>query len=322
MIKNWLIYLGTLFALLVFSAFHGYETTTWNLFLLVMFTPVASLLLSLPLMIIACTGGVGAHVPSEIRQGDPAEILISSNKKPVIFPQLRFSVFCRNEFAHTKKRYRTTAFFGSSKRPFTIINHNLSEHCGCVTIELRRCIVCDFTGMFCIPVRFRDNLSINVMPRIEKPRVLPTVNNTQVLGYRPKPGGGFSDNYELRPYREGDSLKNIHWKISSKYDDLIVREPSLPILKDLIVRLDLTENADVNDRISARFMYAAEYLIEQKKPFFCLTSQGGCYRVENRDELRACLNDMFRNRPGSLSPNVTGAELYIIGADGEEVDGL
>lgn len=31
--------------------------------------------------------------------------------------------------------------------------------------------------------------------------------------------------YDLRPYRVGDSLKKIHWKLTAKVDELIVREP-------------------------------------------------------------------------------------------------
>lgn len=31
--------------------------------------------------------------------------------------------------------------------------------------------------------------------------------------------------YDLRPYRVGDPLKQIHWKLTAKVDELTVREP-------------------------------------------------------------------------------------------------
>lgn len=31
--------------------------------------------------------------------------------------------------------------------------------------------------------------------------------------------------YELREYRDGDTLKQVHWKLSAKLDRLMVREP-------------------------------------------------------------------------------------------------
>ena len=40
----------------------------------------------------------------------------------------------------------------------------------------------------------------------------------------PKYGGGYSEEHELREYRPGDAGNSIHWKLSSKTDELIVRE--------------------------------------------------------------------------------------------------
>ena len=41
---------------------------------------------------------------------------------------------------------------------------------------------------------------------------------------KPKYGGGYSEEHELREYRPGDAANSIHWKLSSKTDSLIVRE--------------------------------------------------------------------------------------------------
>ncbi|MEE0874207.1 MAG: hypothetical protein UIH27_12210, partial [Ruminococcus sp.] len=63
MIKNWLIYLGAAAALFVFSVYHDYEQTTWNMFLLFVLSPLASLLLSLPFMILTVRGGIELSAP-------------------------------------------------------------------------------------------------------------------------------------------------------------------------------------------------------------------------------------------------------------------
>ncbi|MGN0659797.1 MAG: DUF58 domain-containing protein [Emergencia sp.] len=44
-----------------------------------------------------------------------------------------------------------------------------------------------------------------------------------------KPGFDPSEIFAVREYREGDSLRSIHWKLSGKLDDLLVREPGLPV---------------------------------------------------------------------------------------------
>lgn len=44
-----------------------------------------------------------------------------------------------------------------------------------------------------------------------------------------KPGDDPSEIFDLREYNPGDKLNRIHWKLSSKKNDLIVKEYSLPI---------------------------------------------------------------------------------------------
>ena len=62
MIKNWSIYLVTLFVLFLFSAFHSYEQTTWNIFLIFALIPLISLIVSLPFMVHAAVRGITAEV--------------------------------------------------------------------------------------------------------------------------------------------------------------------------------------------------------------------------------------------------------------------
>lgn len=318
MIKNWFIYLGTAAVLFVFSAFHSFEKTTWNIFLLFAFVPLVSLAVSLPFMINAAKKGLTAVVPHEIRKGGSVEIKIYSASKHAVFPQLKVRVVYKNSFASDKRRYRKITFFGSTKKPFVIINKSLSRHCGTAVLSLKACRVCDFTGMFFLPVRIKETPAISILPELIKPSFIPDADNSQVLGFKPKPGGGFSDYYELRPYRDGDSMKNVHWKVSSKYDELIVREPSLPVLKDLVVRLDLTNDSDVNDSIIARFVYTAEKLVSDGKDFYCLTANTGYYKIESREDILNSLTGIYNCRRG-ISSGFDSADMLIIGANGEEV---
>ena len=321
MIKNWSIYLVTLFVLFLFSAFHSYEQTTWNIFLIFALIPLISLIVSLPFMVHAVVRGITAEVTGELRPLDAAEIKIySKNRTAAVFPQFKVKVQFENSFASIKKKYRKIVFFGSSKKPFVIINKGVTKHCGTIKIQFKRCAVFDFSGMFFIPLRLRETPEINVMPKPVKPKVMPSADNTQVLGFKPKPGGGFSDYYELRPYREGDSMKYVHWKISSKYDELIVREPSLPVLRSLVIRLDLSGKPEVNDDILARFVGTAEKLVSENKKFFCLSHRGGCMRIDSREAIKACVLRIYGGRVSADSTMGT-ADLFVIGEKGEEVRG-
>lgn len=44
-----------------------------------------------------------------------------------------------------------------------------------------------------------------------------------------KPGEDMSEIFDIREYEKGDSLKRIHWKLTGKYEKLMVMRPSYPM---------------------------------------------------------------------------------------------
>ena len=71
---------------------------------------------------------------------------------------------------------------------------------------------------------------------------MPELDQDSAITLKPKPGGGYSEEHELRPYRQGDPLNVIHWKLSSKLDETIVREPQL--MKRKRITLSVTPKSD------------------------------------------------------------------------------
>lgn len=39
-----------------------------------------------------------------------------------------------------------------------------------------------------------------------------------------RPGDDPGETYDIREYRSGDSIRQIHWKLSGKLDDIMIRE--------------------------------------------------------------------------------------------------
>lgn len=63
-------------------------------------------------------------------------------------------------------------------------------------------------------------------------------------------GSDLSEVFSLREYEPGDELRRIHWKLSEKTDQLVVREASLPLDNALLVFwdksvLNATESVDI-----------------------------------------------------------------------------
>ena len=90
----------------------------------------------------------------------------------------------------------------------------------------------------------------------------PDLNQFIARSWRPKFGGGFAENHELRPYRPGDSLNQIHWKLSAKTGDLILREPMEPNGNLVLVTMDLNGTPEELDHKFGRLLWPSGYLLE------------------------------------------------------------
>ncbi len=53
-----------------------------------------------------------------------------------------------------------------------------------------------------------------------------------------RPGADLSEVFDIREYRQGDNIKGIHWKLSGKEGELMVKVPSLPVENSLMIILD------------------------------------------------------------------------------------
>ena len=249
MIKNILVYLAVLCSAFIFNIFY-YEWFSWFLLVMTICVPIVSLVLSLPFMIHGAVNGIIVFAKGEINLNDDFYIGVADkNRRSAFFPQLRINIKAENAFAKQKNKLKIR-YGGMLSKPLYKKFNKLSKHCGQIHLTAKYCIISDMTGIFCIPVRINCDLICNVYPKANKPEFLPDCDKISVIGYKPKSGGGFSDFYELRQYQSGDSLKNIHWKLSSKYDDIIVREPSIPIYRQFAVKLVFSNNTDCTSRIS------------------------------------------------------------------------
>lgn len=102
------------------------------------------------------------------------------------------------------------------------------EHCGGMVVTPERVRVCDYLGLFRFQVRTVENKTILVRPEPVQMETPPDLSRYLARAWRPKPGGGFAENHELRLYRPGDNLNQVHWKLTAKTGKLIIREAMEP----------------------------------------------------------------------------------------------
>ena len=101
-----------------------------------------------------------------------------------------------------------------------------TDLCGQLRIRVQRFECRDMLGLFCLRRKAPEALVCAILPPAvapDHPVDLEAALKT-VTRLKPKYGGGFSEEHDLRDYRPGDMSNSIHWKLSSKADKLIVRE--------------------------------------------------------------------------------------------------
>ena len=137
-----------------------------------------------------------------------------------------------------------------------------TEHCGGFSAQLHKSRVYDYLGLFRFRVRTTNNQTILVWPEPLK-MVVPS-NLTQHLArsWRPKPGGGYAENHEIRPYHPGDNLNQIHWKLSAKAGDLMLREPMEPERGLMLLTMDLCGTPEELDIKFGRLLWLSNWLLD------------------------------------------------------------
>ena len=114
-----------------------------------------------------------------------------------------------------------------------------SEHCGVIRVSVTRIFLCDCLGIFPLRRKVSVTHSVSVVPDTFSPHInIPMKMSGAEDADRYsllKPGLDYSEPFQIREYREGDSPKQIHWKLSAKHDKLIVRDPSLPLDRSVLI---------------------------------------------------------------------------------------
>ena len=231
MLKNRLIYAAVLIGVFLF---HCYYTgwLSWFLLMFLLLLPPFSLLCSLPCIL---RQQVVAQLPASCKRGEEVLLQISNRQRTRLpAPPCSLRLRCADRLAGTEltQEYRFAAW---DHRDIPL----QTAHCGAYTYTFLHGRITDYLGIFSFRLRLPELGTLRVLPLTEKPEPLPNLSRFQTRSYRPKPGGGFSEVHDLREYRPGDSMRDIHWKLSAKTDELIVREAQEPNRGQVLLTFDL-----------------------------------------------------------------------------------
>ena len=231
----------------------------WFALICVLCLPIVSLLTSLPAML---SLKMKAKYPSFVSVG---------TKQTVCFaPECRFPTpsFC----------YQLRATRPISAEEWKLKEGKLfpTEHCGKILCKLEKARVYDYMGLFWLRIHKKTVKPLVVRPVPVPMRNVSNLERFAASSWRPKPGGGFSENHEMRQYVPGDKLNQVHWKLTAKTGEVIVREPMELEGNRVLIEMELQGTPDQLDRKFGQLLWLSQQLVEMgmKHELRVLTGDG------------------------------------------------
>lgn len=252
---NRLLYLGLLILSLIFY-FASSVWFSWLLLILVLALPILTLLVSLPAML-SCR--LNATMADTVNQGDNATLhlrLRSWRVLPMPAVQIRLNL-------RTRDRERDMRYLSRLSRAEGVLNLP-TENCGFLVPEFRRGRVYDMLGLIRLPLRLPSLPPMAILPPECTPDPMPQLEQFLHQQMKPKPGGGYSEQHDHRVYHPGDPVKDIHWKLSLKTDELIVREPQEPLRRKVVLAVFTPHGADERAANLGSFRWLSGWLLEHE----------------------------------------------------------
>ncbi|MGM9567253.1 MAG: DUF58 domain-containing protein [Clostridia bacterium] len=154
------------------------------------------------------------------------------------FPVLRVVVEIKNLFTGEKAE-DTVALVVPGRGRAVSSFHAVSAHCGKAAVTVKSLKVYDSFGTAALFVPKELSQYALILPElfpIDVTVAKSGVTEPECDRFSPyKAGNDPSETFAVRDYEPGDALRSIHWKLTGKYDRLMIREASLPVNESVLI---------------------------------------------------------------------------------------
>lgn len=226
------------------------EWFSWILLLTLLLFPWLSLILSL-----------GAMIRTKLEPSSAAKTPVGSHEN------IQLKVYSKSLRPPIKCKIRITKAITGETWILKPGDKLPTDHCGGLLAQLYKPKVYDYLGLFRFKVRKTNNRTFLVWPEPRKMELPPNLTQHLARSWRPKPGGGYAENHEIRQYHPGDNLNQIHWKLSAKVGDLMLREAMEPERGLMLLTMDLCGTPEKLDIQFGRLLWLSNWLLENSIPF-------------------------------------------------------
>lgn len=319
MVRCRILYALALVGAVLFYIFYtGYFS--WYVLVLTLVFPLFSLAVSLP-GVLGCSVGLAVPDP-RVRRGERAKCMVRfSCRRGLPVARAVVTLEAENLLTGEKKRFKNK-FSGGAES--AVQREVECPHCGCVTFRVKSFRVCDLLGLFTFFRPKGAGVEVLVLPTALPDEPAPDLAGRQGAGVSlvPRPGGGPGEDYDLRPYRAGDAMRSVHWKLSSKLDELVVRETLEARRPLLLLTFDRWGPVAALDGVFSRLEAVSRWLLERELPHYVQwlepekSQPRQCY-IENEEGLWACLRAACAAPVPRSGPSMLDLPAQVAGAEGE-----
>lgn len=260
------------------------------------------------------------------QKGAPIRVELElTNRGRLPVPEVTVCLGCRDLLTGAVRYYTGTAMLDGGGDTLLIFCLE-SDYCGAVSLWIEEVRVWDYFGGFsgtCVTDLVMREISI--LP--DGTAVLPEWDQGQA--FRQKPAGGTgadvsysagggadpSDTFDIRFFRQGDTLRRVHWKLFAKTGELLVRDMAVEEDNRMLVCLDLHSGVTIEvwDHFLETVAALSAALLRQDCAHDVMWRETGaadtedavvCLSVQDEEESKTMLARLLR--AGSAEPETAG----------------
>jgi hypothetical protein len=245
-------------------------------------------------------------------KGQKIPISVQLNN-PTIFPVPNLLIYLTYKNKYNSQVTKIKFAFSIDANTKTTVVCNLSsEYSGNLEISLRAIRIYDYFKMFSFRKKMEQDIKVAVLPFYYELTGNEILSHSQRLvesDYYSAVNGGDdpSEVFAIREYREGDRPQRIHWKLSSKLNQLMIKEFSDPLNCSILLFVDLSipEGENIlffmDALLECALSLSYSYLTEKLMHYFAWydESLGTCIRlrITQEKDLFEAIDGLFRACP-------------------------
>lgn len=233
---------------LLLMAVVGLLTILYDQYIMGMILATAFALPALLFVILSYTSRrITANLLTTIHVVNKGEIIPVTVKldNPTSFPISNLTICISYHNSYAKKRHKKEFHVSVDRKTnTTVICNMISEYTGSLQVSLNYIRIYDYVQLFSRKKKIHEENTIAVMPRLHEITESIILNSNKMFvesdQYSNVKGGDDpSEVFAIREYREGDRPQRIHWKLSVKQDQIMIKDFSEPLNCSILILANL-----------------------------------------------------------------------------------